>query len=348
MTLSNNTIIGIAELVVYVPALVVSIFVCIRHGFSRSSGWLYTLLLCLVRVVGASLQIASQANPDDTNLIIAAAALESIGLTPLVLATLGMLSRLVDWVNRELERPFITIIHFRTIQLFVLIGTILTAVGSSSSSDPNSPPTTSKVSIVLYTLAFIGTVVILIFSTPHRQLVPSAERVIITAVFLACPLIAVRVLYSLLTVFIHSGVFRRYGAPFEVHLCMASIEEFIVVAIYLFIGMRLVKLSKEEQGEILSRPWKDDQGQGSQSGGRRGGAGRLGRRKPRGLIGGLIGLIMSAIASRHERERETHQGHQRNGSGSRQDEHFLVQQQGQYGHRQGVTTEYDPHVSRNV
>lgn len=326
-------------------------------------------MLCLVRVVGASIQLASQSNPGDKNLIIAAAALESLGLTPLILATLGLLSRLyvisplypskptqsnneanpgithrVDWINRELERPTITIIHFRTIQLFVLIGTILSAVGASGSSNPNSPATTSKVSIVLYTLAFLGTAIILIFSTPHRQLVPSAERIIITAVFLACPLIAVRVLYSLLSVFIHTGVFSRTAAPFEVHLCMASIEEFIVVAMYLFIGIRLVKLSKEEQGEILSRPWKDDQAHGSQSGGRRAHAGRLGRRQPRGIIGGLI---MSAIASRYEPAHEApHQGHQRSGSETRQDEHFLAQDQ--YGHSQGVATEYNPHGSRHV
>lgn len=39
MTLDANRIVSIVEIVVYVPALVLSLIVCNRHGFSRSSGY---------------------------------------------------------------------------------------------------------------------------------------------------------------------------------------------------------------------------------------------------------------------------------------------------------------------
>lgn len=85
--------VSIGELIVYVPAIVLSLILCIRHGFRRSSGWLYTLLLCHVRIVGAICQLVAENNPSE-GLIRATLIIDSIGLSPLLLATLGMLSRL--------------------------------------------------------------------------------------------------------------------------------------------------------------------------------------------------------------------------------------------------------------
>jgi hypothetical protein len=45
--------VSVAELVVFIPSLVTAIIICSRHGFTRASGWLYTLILCVVRIVGA-------------------------------------------------------------------------------------------------------------------------------------------------------------------------------------------------------------------------------------------------------------------------------------------------------
>jgi hypothetical protein len=38
MALNANNIVAIVELAVYVPAIIVSFMVCLRHGFHRSSG----------------------------------------------------------------------------------------------------------------------------------------------------------------------------------------------------------------------------------------------------------------------------------------------------------------------
>lgn len=43
MTLVANQIVSIVQIVVYVPALVLSLIVCNRHGFSRSSGYVKNL-----------------------------------------------------------------------------------------------------------------------------------------------------------------------------------------------------------------------------------------------------------------------------------------------------------------
>ncbi|KAL2127062.1 hypothetical protein VTI74DRAFT_11390 [Chaetomium olivicolor] len=258
MALDTNSIVSIVELAAYVPAIIASFIVCRRHGFSRSSGWYYTFTLCLVRIIGAACQLGTIASPDNIGLVKTAIILEHIGLTPLLLATLGMLSRLVDWINRQTTSPTITIKHFRLIQLLVVLGAVLGIVGGSSGNDnPNSPSTESDVAVIFYLVTFAALVLILLVSAPSRSLVPEDERIIVPAVALALPFIAVRVLYSLLVVFVHSGAFAKIGGPIAVHLCMATAEEFVVVAIYLFLGFRLDRLDESEQGEILSRPWKD-------------------------------------------------------------------------------------------
>lgn len=93
MGFTKQGIVSIIELVVYIPCIVAAFIVCSRHGFRRSSGWIYTLILCLVRIIGAVCQLASYTD-NSAGLIKTALILDSIGLSPLLLATLGLLSRL--------------------------------------------------------------------------------------------------------------------------------------------------------------------------------------------------------------------------------------------------------------
>lgn len=144
------------------------------------------------------------------------------------------------------------------------MGTILAIVGATNSSKGTSPPTSpaveSEVAVVLYAVSFAAVSLVLLLEVPSISLVPEAERIIVPAVGLALPFIAVRVLYSLLLVFVHSGVFARTGGPVSVRVGMSVVEEFVVVAIYLFLGFRLPKLGKSEHGEILSRSSKNGRG----------------------------------------------------------------------------------------
>ena len=83
---------AIAELIFYVPAFFVALWVAFRHGFNRRAGWLFLVILSLVRIVGWSCQLAAQTNPS-IGLKEAAIILSSVGLSPLILAMLGLLSR---------------------------------------------------------------------------------------------------------------------------------------------------------------------------------------------------------------------------------------------------------------
>lgn len=84
--------IAILELCVYFPLLAVAAITCKRHGLSRSSGWIFLLALCLIRLIGACCQLATY-NSLSRGLFEAVLILSSVGLSPLLLATLGLLIR---------------------------------------------------------------------------------------------------------------------------------------------------------------------------------------------------------------------------------------------------------------
>ncbi|CAO2649421.1 Nn.00g068060.m01.CDS01 [Neocucurbitaria sp. VM-36] len=248
-------IVSLIELLFYVPTSLLALIVCFRHGFHRSSGWLYTLILCTVRIAGAICQFLSHSNHSD-GLIQATVIIDSIGLSPLLLATLGLLSRLVSFVNVK-STPTITLKHFRILQLLITVGLILSIVGGTSGNiQPNGTvqvDTTSKAGIILLIVAYAGLVLIYFISASKVSIVPNKERRVSVAIFCALPLILVRLVYSACAVFLHSHLFSIVTGSVVVHVVMAIIEEFIVVAIYILLGFLVDKLDNSKQGVVSAQ-----------------------------------------------------------------------------------------------
>ena len=92
MKLNTRAGVSILELAIYAPALIIAFIVCKRHGFGRSSGWIYTLILCLIRIIGACCQLVTYSD-HSSGLLETTIILDSIGISPLLFATLGLLSR---------------------------------------------------------------------------------------------------------------------------------------------------------------------------------------------------------------------------------------------------------------
>ena len=93
MHLDKHGYVSIVELIVFIPCLVLGFVVCLRHGFKRTSGWIFILILSVIRIAGAICQLLTYDNPTE-GLIKATLILDSIGIAPLLLAVLGVLFRL--------------------------------------------------------------------------------------------------------------------------------------------------------------------------------------------------------------------------------------------------------------
>ncbi|KAF2241062.1 hypothetical protein BU26DRAFT_410496, partial [Trematosphaeria pertusa] len=250
--------VSVVELVFYIPTLILALIVCSRHGFRRSSGWVYTLVLCIVRIVGAICQLVSY-HDHSSGVITATAVIDSIGLSPLLLATLGVLSRFVDFINAKSGATF-TVKHFRLLQVLITVGLVLNIVGGTSGNvQPDGKievQTTSKVGIILFIVSHVGLVLVYAASVPRTACVPPKERRVPVALLLALPFVLVRLVYSACAVFLHNHLFNIITGSVPVYVVMAVVEEFIVVAIYLLLGFAVDKLDDTQQGPLASRPWK--------------------------------------------------------------------------------------------
>jgi hypothetical protein len=85
--------IAIWKLIYYTLCLGASIKVSWRHGFGKNSGWIYLAIFSSIRIVNASAQIATITSTSSTTETIAIVT-TFLGLSPLLLASLGLLSRM--------------------------------------------------------------------------------------------------------------------------------------------------------------------------------------------------------------------------------------------------------------
>lgn len=92
MTITYRHGISILELLIYIPSFFLSTFLVFRHGFRKNSGFFFLSTFTLTRIVGACCDLATINNPT-TGLFIAAAICSAVGLSPLMLACSGLLSR---------------------------------------------------------------------------------------------------------------------------------------------------------------------------------------------------------------------------------------------------------------
>lgn len=90
----TEEIIAIIELCVYIPIFPLALVVVFRHGWRRQLGWIYLAIFCLIRIVGAGFKVASTRNPANSTDLERSAILQSIGLSPLLLASMGLLKRM--------------------------------------------------------------------------------------------------------------------------------------------------------------------------------------------------------------------------------------------------------------
>ena len=250
MKITHRNILSIVEVAVYVPCLVTALFLSARHGFSKSAGWYFLVVFCLARIIGPAMQIATSGYPTSTALYTGYTILQSVGLSPLLLATLGFLSRLLDSINRS-HTALISTRVLKFIELVLLVALILGIVGGINASEDVTKnggvykvPTISKVASGLFIASYAAIVVATILITFSVRRAEAGEKRILVAIAFSLPFLLVRLIYSTITTFSHSKLFSPLSGSIVILVCMALIEEFVIVAVYEGTGLTLNKISK--------------------------------------------------------------------------------------------------------
>lgn len=165
----------------------------------------------------------------------------------------------IDCVNAS-GKQVLGMVQIRAIQLLIAVAMILGIVGGTSTKPDEhgviTIPTTAKVAVILYLVAFLGIGLAFVLVLPHRTALDARERRIPIVLGLALPLILVRIVYSLIASLAGNKNFSIYHGSIGVRVGMAIAEEFIVVVMYVILGFTLQKLELVNRGELAHREWK--------------------------------------------------------------------------------------------
>jgi hypothetical protein len=276
--------VSILKLAIYSPYLFASIYVCFKHGLMKGSGWIYLSIFCLLRIIGASAQLASISSHSTTPYTIAAVC-DAIGLSPLLLASLGLISRAYySMLNSPWKGMLLSMTVLRVPQIITTVAGILCIVGATSANTiaDFTKESTVHIGVILYMVSF-GLLLILTLAAGATYLkIRHGEKALILAVLSSLPFILVRLLYTLIACFAHNASnFNLVTGSVAINLVMAVIEEMVVVAIYTITGIKTPVVPKEQQAQ--------------------GPANRMAYRAGRGDFGtGKLGLFSLAMAGVNE------------------------------------------------
>lgn len=245
--------IAIAEIIVYTFFLAGGIFLSIKHGFKKSSGWRFLIILALARLIGSSLLLATINNPNNESLYVGYLTLNGVGFGPLILMLLGLLSRLFDSINRQ-RNTLVEPLYLRLISIMMLVAMVLLIYGGTQAdySTVNGVPkieyvTASKVGAGL----MIGVLVLLIIETAlltrNRGYICQGERRILLAVVLSIPFVLVRLVYTCILILGDKSqdVWLYFGA--------GVLMEMIVVLICQIVGFTLEKVPPVTKEPLVER-----------------------------------------------------------------------------------------------
>ncbi|KAI0480528.1 hypothetical protein GGR56DRAFT_671629 [Xylariaceae sp. FL0804] len=245
--------IAVAELIYYLPTGGIAIYLASKHGFRRANGWIFLILMSVIRCVGAGINLAEIHWPDNSTLATTSGTLQSIGLSPLILAALGLIHRARNNIEK-VSVPAVNSITLRILQIAVTVGLFLSVSGATKAGSDLANGKTSTYEVqdsskwgsILTIIAFVLLVFAALMVASQSQHIEHGERRLVWAVFCALPFILVRLAYSGLTVFENNSDFSVQSPDYTVEIAMGVVPEMIVVLIFEGFGLTLHKFRKSE------------------------------------------------------------------------------------------------------
>ena len=161
-----------------------------------------------------------------------------------------------------MQNPKINSKFFRIIQLVIGVSLILgilgvTAPNTQAANGTFTPPTISKVGIILNILTFIVLATIFVLSLPHSPAVPHSERHLRIYIPIALAAIFIRLLYATLCIFMHNKTFSLFNGNIAANVLMAILEEFFVVIITIVLGFKLGRGGVDVETVVVDVNQKD-------------------------------------------------------------------------------------------
>ncbi|KZP25970.1 hypothetical protein FIBSPDRAFT_661209, partial [Athelia psychrophila] len=254
-TLDNLGKISAVTMVIYLPILAIATTLVCRHGFTRDAGYIFLAIFSLTRIIGGACLIAAEEiRPVVTTLYIVGIVLESAGLSPLMLATLGFLKTII---SNSFPNPGLFTKAWRLLGLLATIALALSIYGSTetSPSEVSNGNTLRRVGAFLFLILYLLLVGVHAYCWMNASLLMKHRRTLLVAISSALPFLGIRVVYSILSAFSGSLSFSGTASPtpntsvlakfsmltgdWPIYLVMSVLMELVVVTIYTTAGARI-------------------------------------------------------------------------------------------------------------
>ncbi|KAK3938955.1 hypothetical protein QBC46DRAFT_316699 [Diplogelasinospora grovesii] len=283
MTVTATDGIAIWKLVFYSFGLVGSIWVSARHGLSKNSGWIFLAIFSAIRIVNSAATIATITS-DSAAAVTTAEITAFLGLSPLLLASLGLVSRIYYSILKAPWNFIFTFFILKVAQTPAAVALVLCIVGGTSADTPSDIESqgTVQAGVILYLLVLVLLALLVI----RAAVMSKDSSILLRAVSLSLPLLLIRIIYSLLGCFMHDSDIVSLGSQSTgaviLQVFMVTVEEMAIVLIYLWAGFKLAREEDAEEG--------------------RKGIDNLAHRAGRGDFGGKLGLTM-IVAKKVQKEK---------------------------------------------
>ncbi|KAK4574201.1 hypothetical protein LTR86_001962 [Recurvomyces mirabilis] len=232
-----------AEVAFFSPVLCIGIFLLFRHGFTRKLGWVYVVLLSILRLIGGSVTIYMDVNNNySASLIETAAITSAVGTAPLLLALMGFLER----VNQGMESKGLPLLIFRPLHLLSIAGLVLAIVGGVNESDGEATGRTlMKAAALVFLAIYLALVAIDVRTGMMANHILSHERLLARACLLVLPFLLIRVIYTVAASFASPGsVFYFQDVNVYISAFMQFLMEALTVSTFIFAGLYTPKMEK--------------------------------------------------------------------------------------------------------
>ncbi|CAI7652681.1 unnamed protein product [Penicillium pancosmium] len=216
----------LAQIAFYAVASLPAIYCIVKHGKAGLLGWLYVFVMCGLRLVGNGIAYRALSTTGEPNR--AASIISGIGLSPLLLATLGILRESNHSIQPKLA---VCLGGFGMLIPHLVVGG---GIGLAAASGSNT--TLLEVGLIIFATGWImvvGLVVLSVKSNAHRSRLEE-ETKLLHAVMIALPLIGVRLIYAIAIVFKYKNA---GGGSLAVQVIFGTLPEFLVMITYLSAGL---------------------------------------------------------------------------------------------------------------
>ncbi|EKJ78609.1 hypothetical protein NXS19_004130 [Fusarium pseudograminearum] len=250
--------IAAAKLALYIILAQPAIYCLFKHGKTGFIGWLYVQIFCVLRITTGGIGLHGASSSTGTVI------LNSIGLSPLLLAASGILHEARRATNPRLNRRFDIVLE---VQYHALVGAamaliIVSVINLQKGKDVSKNETLLHVASAIIALAWVLLAVWSLWSlgktrSSRNGAVPSLRdgMLLLYAVFIALPLLGLRLSYAIAFLQLQiSNPSSGFLSSKAVEVCLGLVPELLVTVIFVAVGVKTRNIKHDIKKLDFSKP----------------------------------------------------------------------------------------------